>query len=61
MWETWHSQPILFTTKSTKDTKGLENLYSELCALRGEYSFTLNPEELRRDSTIEMDIDFGLE
>jgi hypothetical protein len=36
------------TTKRTKDTKVSDNYYSELRALRvlrGEYSFTLNPEE----------------
>jgi hypothetical protein len=29
--------------------------------LRGEYSFTLNQEELQVESSMELDIDFGLE
>jgi len=48
VWIMCHAQFILFTTKSTKDTKVAENLNSELRALRvlrGENIFAINPEE----------------
>src|SRR5438132_13337099 len=43
-----HVQLVLFTTKSTKDTKGSDNQNSELRALRvlsGENIFIASPEE----------------
>ena len=48
MWNMYHVQLVLFTTRSTKDTKGSDNQNSELRALRvlrDENIFIANPEE----------------
>jgi hypothetical protein len=47
VWIKYHVQLVLFTTKSTKDTKVSDDKDSELRALRvlrGENIFTGNPE-----------------